>query len=215
MLAKLVNGTLRYAPKKIYIDNQLIFNPTEAQLKEQGYKEVENTESPTILTKTQTVVSSFVEQEDKIVQQWEVKAGQPDPYEVIQQIQKESIIEQVKENEDKTLGIACMTLFDVWTQDNYKVGDVRTDPDNGYPYECITEHDSISNPEWTIKNRTLWKPWHSKSVEYALPYEAPTGAHDMYKTGEFMIFTDGKVYKALQDTNFSPTDYAVAWEVQE
>lgn len=143
------------------------------------------------------------------------KAGQPDPYEAIQQIQKESIIEQVKENEDKTLGIACMTLFDVWTQDNYKVGDVRTDPDNGYPYECITEHDSISNPEWTIKNRTLWKPWHSKSVEYALPYEAPTGAHDMYKTGEFMIFTDGKVYKALQDTNFSPTDYAVAWEVQE
>lgn len=215
MLAKLVNGTLQYAPKKIYIDNQLIFNPTEAQLKEQGYKEVENTESPTILTKTQTVVSSFVEQEDKIVQQWEVKAGQPDPYEAIQQIQKESIIEQVKENEDKTLGIACMTLFDVWTQDNYKVGDVRTDPDNGYPYECITEHDSISNPEWTIKNRTLWKPWHSKSVEYALPYEAPTGAHDMYKTGEFMIFTDGKVYKALQDTNFSPTDYAVAWEVQE
>ena len=215
MLAKLVNGTLRYAPKKIYIDNQLIFNPTEAQLKEQGYKEVENTESPTILTKTQTVVSSFVEQEDKIVQQWEVKAGQPDPYEAIQQIQKETIIEQVKENDDKTLGIACMTLFDVWSQDNYKVGDIRTDPDNGYPYECITEHDSISNPEWTIKNRTLWKPWHSKSVEYALPYEAPTGAHDMYKTGEFMIFTDGKVYKALQDTNFSPTDYAVAWEVQE
>lgn len=215
MLAKLVNGTLRYAPKKIYIDNQLIFNPTEAQLKEQGYKEVENTESPTILTKTQTVVSSFVEQKDKIIQQWEVKAGQPDPYEAIQQIQKETIIEQVKENDDKTLGIACMTLFDVWSQDNYKVGDIRTDPDNGYPYECITEHDSISNPEWTIKNRTLWKPWHSKSVEYALPYEAPTGAHDMYKTGEFMIFTDGKVYKALQDTNFSPTDYAVAWEVQE
>ena len=215
MLAKLVNGTLQYAPKKIYIDNQLIFNPTEAQLKEQGYKEVENTESPTILTKTQTVVSSFVEQEDKIVQQWEVKAGQPDPYEAIQKIQKETIIEQVKENEDKTLGIACMTLFDVWTQDNYKVGDVRTDPDNGYPYECITEHDSTSNPEWAIKNRTLWKPWHSKSVEYALPYEAPTGAHDMYKTGEFMIFTDGKVYKALQDTNFSPTEYAEAWEIQE
>ena len=215
MLAKLVNGTLRYAPKKIYIDNQLIFNPTEAQLKEQGYKEVENTESPTILTKTQTVVSSFVEQEDKIIQQWEVKAGQPDPYEAIQQIQKETIIEQVKENDDKTLGIACMTLFDVWSQDNYKVGDVRTDPDNGYPYECVTQHDSISNPEWTIKNRTLWKPWHSKSVEYALPYEAPTGVHDMYKTGEFMIFTDGKVYKCLQNTNYSPTEYAQAWEIQE
>ena len=215
MLAKLVNGTLRYAPKKIYIDNQLIFNPTEAQLKEQGYKEVENTESPTILTKTQTVVSSFVEQEDKIVQQWEVKAGQPDPYETIQQIQKETIIEQVKENDDKTLGITCMALFDVWTQDNYKVGDVRTDPDNGYPYECIQAHDSTINTDWDITVRTLWKPWHSKSLEYALPYEAPTGAHDVYKTGEYMIFTDGKVYKCLQDTNYSPIDYAVAWEVQE
>lgn len=215
MLAKLVNGTLRYAPKKIYIDNQLIFNPTEAQLKEQGYKEVENTESPTILTKTQTVVSSFVEQEDKIVQQWEVKAGQHDPYEAIQQIQKESIIEQVKENEDKTLGIACMTLFDVWTQDNYKVGDVRTDPNTGYPYECIQAHDSTVNTDWDITVRTLWKPWYSRSLEYALPWVAPTGAHDMYKTGEHMIFTDGKVYKCLQDTNYSPTEYAQAWEVQE
>lgn len=215
MLAKLVNGTLRYAPKKIYIDNQLIFNPTEAQLKEQGYKEVENTESPTILTKTQTVVSSFVEQEDKIVQQWEVKAGQPDPYEVTQQIQKETIIEQVKENEDKTLGIACMTLLDTWIKDNYSVGDVRTDPNTGYPYECIQAHDSTVNTDWDIAVRTLWKPWHSRSLEYALPWEAPTGAHDIYKTGEFMIFTDGKVYKALQDTNFSPTEYAQAWEVQE
>lgn len=30
-----------------------------------------------------------------------------------------------------------------------------------------------------------------------------------------MIFTDGKVYLCKQDTNFSPTDYAQAWEVVE
>ena len=215
MLAKLVSGALQYAPKKIYIENQLVFNPTDEQLKAQGYKEVENTEAPSVLTKTQTAVFFYVEQDEKIVQQWEVKAGQPDPYEAIQQIQKETIIEQVKENDDKTLGITCMALFDVWTQDNYKVGDVRTDPDNGYPYECIQAHDSTINTDWDITVRTLWKPWHSKSLEYALPYEAPTGAHDVYKTGEYMIFADGKVYKALQDTNFSPTEYAQAWEVQQ
>lgn len=128
---------------------------------------------------------------------------------------KSLVATQIADSEDKTLGIQCMALFEPWTKGDYKVGDVRTDPKTGYPYECVTQHDSISNPEWTIKNRTLWKPWHSKSIEYALPWEAPTGAHDMYKIGEYMIFADGKVYKALQDTNFSPTEYAQAWEVQE
>ena len=46
----------------------------------------------------------------------------------------------------------------------------------------------------------------------ALPWEAPTGTHDMYKTGEYMIWTDGTVKKCAQDTNFSPTEYPQAWE---
>ena len=215
MLAKLVSGALQYAPKKIYIENQLVFNPTDEQLKAQGYKEVENTEAPSVLTKTQTAVSSYVEQDGKIVQQWSIEASQPSLYDELQRIQKETVLKQIAESEDKTLAIQCMALFEPWTKGNYKVGDVRTDPKTGYPYECITPHDSISNPDWDIAVRTLWKPWHSRSLEYALPWEAPTGAHDIYKTGEFMIFTDGKVYKALQDTNFSPTEYAQAWEVQE
>ena len=39
------------------------------------------------------------------------------------------------------------------------------------------------------------------------------GAHDMYRVGEYMIYTDGKTYQCKQDTNFSPEDYAQAWEV--
>lgn len=215
MLAKLVSGALQYAPKKIYIENQLVFNPTDEQLKAQGYKEVENTEAPSVLTKNQTAVSSYVEQDEKIVQQWNIEASQPDLYDELQKLQREAVINQIKENDDKTLGIQCMALFDVWVRGDYKVGDVRTDPNTGYPYECIQAHDSTVNTDWDIAVRTLWKPWHSRSLEYALPWEAPTGAHDMYKIGEYMIFTDGKVYKALQDTNFSPTEYAQAWEVQE
>lgn len=30
-----------------------------------------------------------------------------------------------------------------------------------------------------------------------------------------MIWTDGKVYKCKQDTNFSPSEYAQAWEDAE
>ena len=45
-----------------------------------------------------------------------------------------------------------------------------------------------------------------------VPWEAPTGAHDMYKAGEYMIWTDNKVYLCKQDTNFSPAEYPQAWE---
>lgn len=48
--------------------------------------------------------------------------------------------------------------------------------------------------------------------EYALPWEAPTGAHDMYKAGEYMIWTGGVIKKALRDTNFSPDEYPADWE---
>ena len=49
-------------------------------------------------------------------------------------------------------------------------------------------------------------------VSTARPWVAPQGAHDMYRAGEYMVFTDGKVYRCLSDTNFSPTDYPQAWE---
>jgi len=39
-----------------------------------------------------------------------------------------------------------------------------------------------------------------------------TGAHDMYKAGECMIWTDGTVYRCAQDTVYSPETYAQAWE---
>lgn len=125
------------------------------------------------------------------------------------------LTEKITESEDKTLGIQCMALFEPWKRGIYSVGDVRTDPKTGYPYECITAHDSASNPDWTIDVRTLWKPWHSRSADYALPWVQPTGAHDMYHSGEYMIWTDKKVYKCILDTNFSPTEYSQAWEVAE
>lgn len=43
---------------------------------------------------------------------------------------------------------------------------------------------------------------------------APAGAHDMYKVGEYMIYTDKNIYKCIQDTNFSPSDYPQAWKKQ-
>ena len=213
MLAKLIGGALSYAPKKIIVDGKTIFNPEEELLKEQGYKDVETSEAPAVSTQTLQAVPSWTEQENKIVQTWELKPAQPDPSAALQEIQTQAIIEKIKFSEDKTLGIQCMAPFPAYVQGKqHDSGEVATHPETGYPYECMTAYDGTVQQDWTIDNRTLWKPWHSRKPEYALPYEAPTGAHDMYKAGEYMIWTDGSVKKCVQDTNFSPEEYPADWE---
>lgn len=213
MLGKLIGEALSYAPRKIIVDGKTIFNPPEALLKEQGYKAVETSEAPTVSTQTQQAVPSWTEQGGKIVQTWELKPSQPDPTAALQEIQTQAVIEKIKSSEDKTLGIQCMALFSVYVQNKqHEVGEVATHPETGYPYECMTSYDGTVQQDWTIDNRTLWKPWHSRKKEYALPWEQPTGAHDMYKAGEYMIWTDGTVKKCVQDTNFSPEEYPQAWE---
>ena len=130
------------------------------------------------------------------------------------ELNRDVLADKLANTEDKTLAIACMAFFEPWQKGSYAVGVVRTDPETGYPYECILAHDSTVNTDWNISVRTLWKPYHSRKKEYALPWEMPTGAHDMYKAGEFMIWTDYEIYKCLSDTNFSPAEYAAAWEKQ-
>lgn len=46
MLAKLVNGTLRRPDNIIYYEDVTVINPTEEELKELGYMEVEDTARP-------------------------------------------------------------------------------------------------------------------------------------------------------------------------
>lgn len=124
------------------------------------------------------------------------------------------LLAELAETDDKTEGIACRGLIPVYEQNHtYEVGDVRLHPTTGYPKECIMDYDGTVQQDWTIDTTTLWKPWHSRKKEYALPWEAPTGAHDMYKSGEYMIWTDGYTYLCKEDTNFSPEDYPQAWEV--
>lgn len=130
------------------------------------------------------------------------------------ELNKALLSEKLDGNEDKTLAIACMAMFEPWTKGAYIVGDVRTNPTTGYPYECILDHDSTNNPTWDISVRTLWKPYHSRKKEFALPWEQPTGVHDMYKSGEYMIWTDGEIYLCKSDTNYNPSEYGQAWEKQ-
>ena len=100
-----------------------------------------------------------------------------------------------------------------WKEGAYVVGDVRMY--QGAPYKCVQAHDSTANPGWTPEaTPALWMQYHGTTPESARPWIAPTGAHDMYKAGEYMIWTDGKTYKSKMDTAYSPADYPQAWEDQ-
>lgn len=214
ILGKLIDGVLYSAPRKIIVDGKTIFNPGEELLKAQGYKDVETIESHTVSTQTHQAVPSWTEQEDKIIQTWEVVPAQPDPTAALQELQRQAVLAQVAESEDKTLGIQCMALFPTYVQNKqHDSGEVATHPETGYPYECMTAYDGTVQQDWTIDNRTLWKPWHSRKAEYALPWEQPTGAHDMYKAGEYMIWTDGTVRRCKVDTDRGPDVLPDNWEM--
>lgn len=133
-----------------------------------------------------------------------------DVLEALVRYAQNSITTSTQNAEDKTVAISCAALFRQWEPGSYKAGDIRTDGKT--PYECMIDHDSVVNADWTIDVRSIWKPYHSRKKEWALPWIHPTGAHDIYKAGEYMIWTDGTVKKCVQDTNFSPEEYPQAWE---
>lgn len=124
---------------------------------------------------------------------------------------KELIKEYAVKSDDKTLVIATSEYFERWKQGVYSIGDVRTD-ESGKPYECFVPHDSTVNTTWDISVRTLWKPYHSKKKEFALPFERPTGSHDMYLVGEYMT-DNGNTYLCKEDTVYHPSEYSQAWEM--
>jgi hypothetical protein len=122
-------------------------------------------------------------------------------------------IKAVADNPTALNGLA--PIIQVWRPSKYEAGDVRTD--GGIPYTCIPPgHDSTGNPGWRPSaSKTLWMQTHGTDVASARPWIAPTGAHNMYKAGECMIWTDDLVWRCVSDTVYSPVDYPQAWEVAQ
>lgn len=106
-----------------------------------------------------------------------------------------------------------MELCKAWETGKHTTGEVYRA--NGQLWQCIQDYDNAVYPD-IVPGGSAWgtfhKPYHGTSAETALNWVAPTGAHDMYLAGEYMIWTDGAVYKCLSGTAYSPEEYAGAWE---
>lgn len=95
---------------------------------------------------------------------------------------------------------------------SYITGDVRTY--DFQPWRCVQAHVHYGEAGWDPASaRALWAPYHATRKEYALPFVQPTNAADAYNTGEWMIWTDGRVYQALRDAvDRGPDVLADAWQ---
>lgn len=106
-------------------------------------------------------------------------------------------------------------LCKAWAAGKHTAGEVYSTGEQ--LWQCIQDYDNAVYPD-IIPGGSAWgtfhKPYHGTTPETAMPWVAPTGAHDMYLAGEYMIWTDGRIYKCLSGTAYSPEDYADAWEVQ-
>lgn len=148
----------------------------------------------------------------------------PSPLQSITEIGK-MILAQIPEltSDDK---LRISGIYDTWTPGAYEVGDIRNY--GGQTWECFQAHDNATYPDIVPDNAawfTFWRPLHGKSPETARPFVPVQGAHDMcrageymvwmYRAGEYMVWTDGCIYECLQDTAYSPADYAPAWKKYE
>lgn len=114
--------------------------------------------------------------------------------------------------------IAVSALYEDWSPGAaYEVGDVRNA--DGQTWECFQEHDTGEHPDISPEGtawRTFWRPLHGNTPETARPWVKPEhGTTDVYRVGEYMIWTDGTVRECLRETNFSPEEYPNDWSAPD
>ena len=111
--------------------------------------------------------------------------------------------------------IMCSALYDEWEPGKHVTGDIFSV--DGDIWECFQNYDNAVYPD-IAPGGSAWftfnKPYHGTSRETARNFVHPTGAHDMYKAGEWAVQV-GKFTECLSDTSYSLEEYPSAWEVRE
>ena len=111
--------------------------------------------------------------------------------------------------------IMCSALYDEWEPGKHVAGDIFSV--GGDIWECFQNYDNAVNPD-IVPGNAAWftfnKPYHGTSRETARNFVHPTGAHDIYKKGEWAV-QGGKFTECLSDTSYSLEEYSAAWGVRE
>lgn len=108
-------------------------------------------------------------------------------------------------------------LYDTWQHETVcEAGDIYNRA--GQTWECYAKLDPALNPGVTPDTpawHNFFRVLHGRTPSTARPFVPPHAEYDMYRAGEYMVWTDGSIKRATQDTAYSPEDFAGAWENAE
>lgn len=109
-------------------------------------------------------------------------------------------------------------LYADWKPGSHTTGEIYNAAEQ--TWECYQDYDNAVYPDIAPGNSawfTFNRPLHGKSKATARPWVRPAHSMDIYRYGEYMIYTDGGTYRctAANGTNFSPEEYSAGWEVTD
>ena len=176
-----------------------------------------------VMGKNNTAEQDALDEATKAREAAETLAGQP----ISTQDEAEAVRTQIESmyaaaDMDADGRISNRNLAPLWKPGNHKTGEVfRTNAGDGLGPEweqvwrVYQDYDNAVYPD-VVPGESAWLtfniPYHGTTPETALPFVPGQPAHAIYHVGEYMIFTDGYTYKCKQDTTYSPSEYADAWE---
>ena len=194
MLAKLINGALSYAPKKIIIDGKTIFNPGEELLKEQGYKEIRKSDIPDDAPDGKIYVSSYEDKGDYIEQVWTLIDEPPKAKEelAIELATKQINTLDLSDNE----ALYFFALYPTWEELCEKSYKAKT---KGFKFSYGDKLYKTVQDEFTFQSQ--WIPGQGTSAIYTQIVESQAGTledpidvpEDV--TSNAFTYTIGKYYR--------------------
>ena len=124
------------------------------------------------------------------------------------------IEEQAALTEEAVRGIPVVEAGDgdAWRAGVY-VAAGQTVSHGGKLWKCVQGH--TTQAAWAPGFPGLDALWtEAQPVGVVAEWKQPAGAHDAYKKGEYMAWTDGAVYRCLSDnTVHAPAELPGAWEI--
>ena len=176
-----------------------------------------------VMGKNNTAEQDALDEATKAREAAETLAGQP----ISTQDEAEAVRTQIESmyaaaDMDADGRISNRNLAPLWKPGNHKTGEVfRANAGDGLGPEweqvwrVYQDYDNAVYPD-VAPGQSAWLtfniPYHGTTPETALPFVPGQPAHAIYHSGEYMIYTDGYVYRCTQDTTYSPAEYADAWE---
>lgn len=135
-------------------------------------------------------------------------------------LSRQQLANKAIETDDEKIRVSG--LYDDWAAGDHKAGEIYNAAVNGklQTWECYQDYDNAEYPD-VVPGSSAWftfnRPLHGKTRETARPFVHPTHAEDIYRYGEWMIWTDGMYYECVADpgTDFSPEEYPAGWRKEE